>query len=87
MLDSFQHIGPNGAHVCLVFELMGETLASFGGWFRGGRIPYALMRRFTIQLVRALDYAHTHGVIHTGKDACLDYLLLLLEQSLILTLH
>jgi serine/threonine-protein kinase SRPK3 len=46
---------------------MGETLASFGGWFKECMIPYPIMRRFTAQLLAALDYAHEHNVIHTGK--------------------
>ena len=26
LVDDFEHQGPNGYHVCLVFELMSETL-------------------------------------------------------------
>ncbi|KAI1487280.1 kinase-like protein [Biscogniauxia mediterranea] len=65
LLDDFEHHGPNGKHVCLVFELMGETLQSFGAWFRESRLPSPVMRRFTIQLLLALDFAHDHNVIHT----------------------
>ncbi|KPM41814.1 hypothetical protein AK830_g4752 [Neonectria ditissima] len=65
LLDDFQHQGPNGVHVCLVFELMGETLRSFGAWFLENQIPNPVMRRFTIQLLMALDYAHDHHVVHT----------------------
>ncbi|KAJ2723540.1 serine/threonine protein kinase, CMGC [Coemansia sp. Benny D115] len=28
MLDSFEHSGPNGRHVCMVFEVLGENLLS-----------------------------------------------------------
>lgn len=66
LLDDFEHQGPNGTHACLVFPLMGETLRSFGAWFKDSLVPYMTMRRFTIQLVLALDYAHDQGVIHTG---------------------
>ena len=69
LVDSFEHQGPNGTHVCLVFRVMGETLRSFGTWFKDHMIPNEIMRRFTIQLLLALDYAHDHGVIHTGKSA------------------
>ncbi|KAI1837659.1 hypothetical protein DTO006G1_3137 [Penicillium roqueforti] len=65
LLDDFEHHGPNGTHVCLVFELMGETLRSFGAWFIESRLPNSVMRRFTIQLLLALDFAHEHHVIHT----------------------
>lgn len=66
LVDDFKHQGPNGTHVCLVFELMGETLGSFGAWFKESMIPYSVIRRFTIQLLLALDFAHDHNVIHTG---------------------
>ncbi|AEO68227.1 uncharacterized protein THITE_2117654 [Thermothielavioides terrestris NRRL 8126] len=65
LVDDFEHNGPNGTHVCLVFELMGETLRSFGAWFKESMIPYPVMRRFAIQLLLALDFAHEHNVIHT----------------------
>ncbi|KAK2734038.1 hypothetical protein FQN57_001873 [Myotisia sp. PD_48] len=63
--DSFEHHGPNGRHVCLIFQVMGETLKSFGTFFEDHMIPNSVMRRFTIQLLLALDYAHDQGVIHT----------------------
>ncbi|SPO01044.1 related to serine/threonine protein kinase [Cephalotrichum gorgonifer] len=71
LLDDFEHKGPNGTHVCLVFPLIGETLRSFGAWFKDSLVPYLTMRRFTIQLVLALDYAHDQGVIHTGIYICI----------------
>ncbi|KAK7740306.1 hypothetical protein SLS63_001508 [Diaporthe eres] len=58
LIDDFEHKGPNGTHVCLVFELMGETLASFGVWLANQRIPYELMRKWTLQLIYALNFAH-----------------------------
>lgn len=66
LVDDFEHQGPNGTHVCLVFELMGETLRSFGAWFKDSMLPYPVIHRFTIQLLLALDFAHNHNVIHTG---------------------
>ncbi|UPK95958.1 hypothetical protein LCI18_006893 [Fusarium solani-melongenae] len=65
LVDDFEHQGPNGTHTCLVFELMGETLRSFGVWFPEHMIPPPIMHRFAIQLVLALDFAHEHEVIHT----------------------
>ncbi|KAB8216975.1 kinase-like domain-containing protein [Aspergillus novoparasiticus] len=65
LFDDFEDRGPNGTHVCLVFELMGETLRSFGAWFAESRLPNSVMRRFTIQLLLVLDFAHEHNVIHT----------------------
>lgn len=67
LVEDFEHQGPNGTHVCFVFNLIGETLRSFGAWFPESRIPNQVMRRFTIQLLLALDFAHDHNVIHTGR--------------------
>ncbi|PTU24481.1 hypothetical protein P175DRAFT_0506128 [Aspergillus ochraceoroseus IBT 24754] len=66
LVDSFEHVGPNGRHVCLVLEPMGETLASFGTLFPKCQVPSPIIQRFTKQLLLlALDYAHRSGVIHT----------------------
>ncbi|KAH6692402.1 kinase-like domain-containing protein [Plectosphaerella plurivora] len=67
LLDDFEHEGPNGKHVCLIFEPMGETLQTFNTWFEANekRIPRAVMRRFSIQLILAIMYAHHNGIIHT----------------------
>lgn len=56
----------HGFHVCLVFNLMAETIQTFAGKY-GGSIPPWLMKRFTKQMLLALDYAHKAGVVHTGK--------------------
>ncbi|POS76289.1 serine/threonine protein kinase [Diaporthe helianthi] len=65
LVDDFELEGPNGSHVCLVLELMGETLLSFGVWFKEFMVPTTIMRKFSLQLVAALDFAHESGVIHT----------------------
>ncbi|KAI0147698.1 kinase-like domain-containing protein [Xylariaceae sp. FL1272] len=65
LIDDFEHSGPNGKHVCLVFELYGETLRSFGVWFPEQMIPNGVMQRFTTQLLLALDYVHDMKIIHT----------------------
>ncbi|KAE8356786.1 kinase-like domain-containing protein [Aspergillus coremiiformis] len=64
LVDTFEHVGPNGRHVCLVLEPMGETLASFGTLFSKCQIPAPIIQRFAKQLLLALDYAHRSGVIH-----------------------
>lgn len=69
LVDDFELEGPNGNHVFLVLELMGENLRTFVVWFQEDMLPTALMRRFTYQLVGALDaldFAHESNVIHTG---------------------
>lgn len=39
LVDEFEHKSPDGTHICLVFELSGETLRSFGAWFAESMIP------------------------------------------------
>ncbi|KAJ0119650.1 serine/threonine protein kinase [Diaporthe amygdali] len=65
LVDDFELKGPNGNHVCLVLELMGESLRTFGVWFQEHMVPTPIMRKFTFQLVAALDFAHESNVIHT----------------------
>lgn len=69
LIDSFKHVGPNGCHGCLVFDPMGETIASFVTLFEKFHSPIPIMQRFTKQLLLALDYAHQSNVIHTGRKA------------------
>ncbi|TID24249.1 kinase-like protein [Venturia nashicola] len=65
---SIANPGGNGSHVCLVFDLMAETIQTFAGKY-GGSIPPWLMKRFAKQMLHALDYAHKAGVIHTDIKA------------------
>ncbi|CAG8897677.1 unnamed protein product [Penicillium egyptiacum] len=65
LVDSFKHLGPNGHHLCLVLEPMGENLRTFGTLFAKDQVPSSIMRRFGQQLLLASDYAHRSGVIHT----------------------
>lgn len=67
LVDDFEHRGPNGTHVCLVLELMGETLKTFGTLFKKTMVPNSLMRRFTFYLLAGLDYAHDSNIVHTGN--------------------
>lgn len=68
LVEDFELKGPNGNHVCLVLELMGENLRTFGVWFKEDMVPTPIMRKVTLQLVAALDYAHHSNVIHTGMS-------------------
>ncbi|KAE8373171.1 hypothetical protein BDV26DRAFT_285358 [Aspergillus bertholletiae] len=66
LLNNFKHQGPNRTHICLVFELIGEILRSFGAWFTKSRLLNSVMRRFTIQLLLILDFTHEYNIIYTG---------------------
>jgi serine/threonine protein kinase len=64
--DSFMHTGPNGAHMCMVFEMMGQNLLSLIKYFNYGGIPLDVVKVIARQLCQGLDYVHTScSLIHT----------------------
>lgn len=66
LLDSFEHHGPNGAHVCMVFEVLGENLYGLIKRYHHRGIPISLVKQITKQVLLGLDYLHRHcGIIHT----------------------
>ncbi|KAG0013135.1 serine/threonine protein kinase, CMGC group [Entomortierella chlamydospora] len=66
LLDHFMHRGPNGLHVCMVFEVLGENLLSVIKRYRHRGIPIYLVRQILHQVLMGLDYMHREcGIIHT----------------------
>ncbi|CRK18125.1 hypothetical protein BN1708_012245 [Verticillium longisporum] len=66
LLDDFEHHGPNGNHVCLVFKAMGPDLSKYRRLFPHLRIPVPLVKEISRQLLLALSYLHDEcRVIHT----------------------
>lgn len=66
LLDSFRHVGPNGTHVCMVFEVLGENLLGLIKRYGYKGIPKVLVQQITKQVLLALDYLHREcGIIHT----------------------
>jgi serine/threonine-protein kinase SRPK3 len=66
LLDSFEHKGPNGLHVCMIFEVMGENLLGLIKRYEYKGIPTVLVKQITKQILLGLDYLHREcGVIHT----------------------
>ncbi|KAF0456446.1 kinase-like protein [Gigaspora margarita] len=66
LLDHFQHRGPNGVHVCMVFEVLGENLLSLIKRYNHRGIPAHLVKQITKQVLMGLDYMHREcGIIHT----------------------
>lgn len=73
LLDDFEHQGPNGAHTCLVFEVMGPSSASmveelpvnkdilFG---RTARYPIWMAKSMLRQALLGIDYLHQSGIVH-----------------------
>ncbi|KAI1122434.1 kinase-like protein [Nemania abortiva] len=65
LLDRFEHAGPNGKHVCLVFKAMGPDMSRYRPTLPRYRIPVPLMKDITRQLLLALAFLHdTCQVIH-----------------------
>ncbi|KAK8170674.1 kinase-like domain-containing protein [Phyllosticta citribraziliensis] len=66
LLDSFNHKGPNGIHVCMVFEVLGENLLGLIKKWNHRGIPMPLVKQITKQVLLGLDYLHREcGIIHT----------------------
>ncbi|KEZ43194.1 hypothetical protein SAPIO_CDS4866 [Scedosporium apiospermum] len=66
LLDSFEHTGPNGTHVCMVFEVLGENLLGLIKKWNHRGIPMPLVKQITKQVLLGLDYLHREcGIIHT----------------------
>ncbi|KAI0648588.1 kinase-like domain-containing protein [Trametes meyenii] len=65
-LDHFRHKGPNGTHVCMVFEVLGENLLGLIKRHQNKGVPMHLVRQIAKQILLGLDYMHRCcGVIHT----------------------
>jgi serine/threonine protein kinase len=66
LIDHFEHHGPNGNHVCMVFEMLGENLLKVikNYDYRGISIP--VVRNMALQMCKGLDFLHRHcHIIHT----------------------
>lgn len=65
-LDHFKHKGPNGTHVCMVFEVLGENLLGLIKRHQSKGVPAPLVKQIAKQIILGLDYMHrVCGVIHT----------------------
>ncbi|KAK1222733.1 serine/threonine protein kinase, CMGC [Marasmius sp. AFHP31] len=65
-LDHFRHKGPNGTHICMVFEVLGENLLGLIRRFQTRGVPMPLVKQIAKQVLLGLDYMHRCcGVIHT----------------------
>ena len=67
LLDQFKHDGPNGQHVCFVFDVLGHHLLFQTAKYEDGRLPVKVVRSIARQLLLGLDFLHREcGIIHTG---------------------
>ncbi|GBG28315.1 Protein kinase, putative [Hondaea fermentalgiana] len=66
LIDHFEHKGPNGLHMCMVFEVLGDNLLTLIKHYKYQGIPLHLVRQITYQMCVALHYLHSEcKIIHT----------------------
>ena len=66
LLNSFEHRGPHGRHICMVFETMGDNLLTLIRLYNHKGVPLDVVRHLTRQILIGLDYIHTKcHIIHT----------------------
>lgn len=66
LVDYFEHYGPNGKHVCMVFETMGPNVLALIKRFNFKGVPLNIVRKVAGHTLIGLDYLHRIcGIIHT----------------------
>ncbi|KAF5737503.1 Protein kinase dsk1 [Tripterygium wilfordii] len=66
LLDHFKHSGPNGQHVCMVFEYLGDNLLTLVKFTDYRGMPLHLVKEICVHILVGLDYLHRQlSIIHT----------------------
>ncbi|TMW56453.1 hypothetical protein Poli38472_006463 [Pythium oligandrum] len=66
LVDSFEITGPNGRHVCMVFEMLGDNLLTLIKHYNYRGVPMPLVKTLTRDMLEALAFMHTKcQIIHT----------------------
>ncbi|KAK9723879.1 hypothetical protein RND81_05G031600 [Saponaria officinalis] len=66
LLDHFKHSGPNGQHVCMVFEYLGDNLLTLIKYADYRGMPLAKVKEICYYILVGLDYLHKQlSIIHT----------------------
>lgn len=66
LLDHFKHSGPNGQHVCMVFEFLGDNLLTLIKYSDYRGIPLPMVKEICYHVLVGLDYLHRElSIIHT----------------------
>ncbi|XP_061965055.1 uncharacterized protein LOC133689266 isoform X1 [Populus nigra] len=66
LLDHFKHSGPNGQHVCMVFEYLGDNLLTFIKYSDYRGLPIHKVKEICFNVLVGLDYLHRQlSIIHT----------------------
>ncbi|KAI1938446.1 hypothetical protein LOZ66_003249 [Ophidiomyces ophidiicola] len=66
VFDHFIHKGPNGNHLCIVFELLGPTISTVLQDYSDGRdrLDEDTILKLTKQLLNAIAFIHKSGLVH-----------------------
>lgn len=65
-IDYFEVSGPNGQHVCMVFEVLGPNILQLISLYDYKGVPIDIVRKIAAHSLIGLDYLHRIcGVIHT----------------------
>jgi serine/threonine-protein kinase SRPK3 len=74
LLDHFEHVGPNGRHLCLVLELMWTDVSNFmKGQYRWPEIRMTASKEVTRQVLKGAEKLAQIGIIHNGLTFFLIY--------------
>ncbi|XP_061346049.1 uncharacterized protein LOC133291752 isoform X1 [Gastrolobium bilobum] len=66
LIDHFKHTGPNGQHLCMVLEFLGDNLLRLIRYNRYKGLPLNKVREICKYILIGLDYLHSElGIIHT----------------------
>ncbi|ERN01300.1 SRSF protein kinase 1 [Amborella trichopoda] len=66
LLDHFKHSGPNGQHVCMIFEFLGDNLLTLIKYTDYRGIPLSMVKEICFHVLVGLDYLHRQlSIIHT----------------------
>uniref|UniRef100_A0A2P2IJB3 non-specific serine/threonine protein kinase n=1 Tax=Rhizophora mucronata TaxID=61149 RepID=A0A2P2IJB3_RHIMU len=66
LVDHFKHTGPNGQHLCMVLEFLGDSLLRLIRHNRYKGLPLNMVREICKCILTSLDYLHRElGIIHT----------------------
>ncbi|KAL6998153.1 non-specific serine,threonine protein kinase [Sarracenia purpurea var. burkii] len=66
LLDHFKHSGPNGQHVCMVFEYLGDNLLTLIKYSDYRGLPIQRVKEICFYILVGLDYLHRQlSIIHT----------------------
>ncbi|OIW09035.1 hypothetical protein TanjilG_16262 [Lupinus angustifolius] len=66
LLDHFKHSGPNGQHVCMVFEFLGDNLLTLIKYSDYRGVPLPMVKEICFHILAGLDYLHRElSIIHT----------------------